>query len=53
MPVGVLDFNGRHFGITALTEAYGEPLLIQLMSVWGRLFPRAVPPALVDGESEE
>jgi amidase len=52
MPIGVLDFDGRPFGITALTEAHGEPLLIQLMSVWERLFLGAVPLALVDGESE-
>jgi amidase len=33
MPVGVLNFNGRPFGIMALAAAHGEPLLIQLMSV--------------------
>jgi amidase len=50
LPIGVLDFNGRPFGVTAITRAHGESLLVKLMSAWEKLFPRKLPGSLIAAE---
>jgi amidase len=52
LPVDVLEFNRRPFGVTAITRAHGEPLLIQLMSAWEMQFPRKLPETLKKMEKE-
>ncbi|KAF2833888.1 amidase signature enzyme [Ophiobolus disseminans] len=46
LPVGVLAFNGRPFGLTAITRAHGEAVLVGVQSAWEVVFERSVPEAL-------
>ncbi|KAK1244056.1 hypothetical protein MKX08_002194 [Trichoderma sp. CBMAI-0020] len=48
MPLGVLDLNGRPFGISMTTSKHQEKKLFQIMSAWETLGPRRPPPALED-----
>ena len=50
LPVGVLEFNGRPFGLTAMTKAHGEGLLVGLQSAWDKLFTRRMPEMLRESE---
>jgi amidase len=51
LPIGVLAFNGRPFGVTAITRAHGEALLVRLMSAWEKVFPRELPELLKVAEN--
>lgn len=47
MPLGVLDFNGRPFGLGIIAQAGREDLMFQFMSAFERHFPpRPVPSRL-------
>lgn len=47
MPLGVLDYNGRPFGLAIMAQAGREDLLFRFMSAYEAVFPkRSVPPAL-------
>ncbi|UKZ70721.1 uncharacterized protein TrAtP1_011692 [Trichoderma atroviride] len=46
MPLGVLDLNGRPFGISMTTGKHQEKKLFQIMSAWETLGPRQPPPTL-------
>lgn len=46
LPIGVLGFNGRPFGLTLITKAHGEPILVNLQCAWEKLFPRKLPESL-------
>ncbi|KAM0461455.1 hypothetical protein ACHAPV_004160 [Trichoderma viride] len=46
MPLGVLDLNGRPFGISMTASKHQEKMLFQIMSAWETLGPRQPPPAL-------
>jgi len=49
MPLSILDYNGRPFGLAAFTTANGEKLLLQTLSAWEEAFPkRRTPPNLGD-----
>jgi amidase len=52
LPVGVLEFNGRPFGLTVIAKAHGEPMLIKLQSAWEKLFPRKLPESLKKVEED-
>ncbi|OBT62908.1 hypothetical protein VE03_07903 [Pseudogymnoascus sp. 23342-1-I1] len=45
MPLSYLDFNGRPFGLFALTSAHGEHLLLQVLSAFEHTFPERKPPS--------
>jgi len=52
LPLGILDFNGRPFGLAALAGHYQEAKLINLMSAWETTFKGVVPPpSLVKGQN--
>jgi amidase len=38
LPLSYADFNGRPFGLAAVTSAYQEGVMIHLMSAWERVF---------------
>ncbi|KAL6895038.1 amidase signature domain-containing protein [Trichoderma evansii] len=46
MPLGVLDLNGRPFGISMAASKHQEKKLFQIMSAWETLVTRQPPPAL-------
>lgn len=47
MPLGLLDYNGRPFGLGVIALAHREDLIFQFMSAFEAAFPkRKVPPAL-------
>jgi amidase len=46
MPLGVLDLNGRPFGISMVGRKHQEEKLFQIMSAWETLGARRPPPAL-------
>ena len=47
MPLGLLDYNGRPFGLGLIAQANREDLLFQFMSAFEAVFPkRKVPPTL-------
>lgn len=48
MPLGVLDVNGRPFGISMTTSKHQEKKLFQIMSAWEALISRQPPPALME-----
>ncbi|KAL7935680.1 amidase signature domain-containing protein [Trichoderma chlorosporum] len=48
MPLGVLDLNGRPFGISMLAGKYQEKKLFQIMSAWDTMVTRQPPPALME-----
>ncbi|PON26710.1 hypothetical protein TGAM01_v204211 [Trichoderma gamsii] len=48
MPLGVLDVNGRPFGISMTASKHQEKKLFQIMSAWEALISRQPPPALVE-----
>ena len=50
LPVGVLEFNGRPFGLTAMTKAHGEGVLVGIQSAWEKLFTRRVPEMMRESE---
>lgn len=52
LPVGILDYNGRPFGLTAITKAHGEPLLLNLQCAWEKMFPRMLPESLKKVEED-
>jgi amidase len=44
VPIGRMDFNGRPFGLVALTTAHKEAKLLHFMSAWEKTFlPWPVP----------
>ncbi|KUJ15904.1 amidase signature enzyme [Mollisia scopiformis] len=45
-PLGQMKFNGRPFGLVALTRAHGEDKLLRFMSAWEKTFPRRPVPDL-------
>ncbi|KAJ5672228.1 hypothetical protein N7507_001355 [Penicillium longicatenatum] len=48
MPLSYLDYNGRPFGVAAITGKHQEHLLVKVMSAWEATFPaRKPPPQLV------
>lgn len=48
MPLGVLDYNGRPFGMGLIAKSGQEGLMLQFMSAFEAFFPkRKVPPQLV------
>lgn len=53
MPLGVLDYNGRPFGLGLIAKAGREDLMFQFMSAFEATFPqRRIPNLLlkdVDG----
>jgi amidase len=53
LPVGVLEFNGRPFGLTAIARAHGEGILVALQSAWEKGCVRRVPEMLREGEEGE
>jgi amidase len=52
LPIGVLAFNERPFGVTAITRAHGEALLVRLMSAWEKVFLRQLPESLKIAEDD-
>lgn len=46
MPLGVLDLNGRPFGVSMTASKHQEKTLFQIMSAWETLGTRQPPPAL-------
>ena len=52
IPVGVLEFNGQPFGLTAITKGRGEPLLFRLPTVWEKTFPRRLSEFLLEAEDK-
>ncbi|PTB39058.1 hypothetical protein M441DRAFT_71393 [Trichoderma asperellum CBS 433.97] len=46
MPLGVLDLNGRPFGVIMTASKHQEKNLFQIMSAWETLGTRQPPPAL-------
>ncbi|KAH8601745.1 amidase signature domain-containing protein [Bisporella sp. PMI_857] len=46
LPLSYLDFNGRPFGLFALTTAHHEDTLLQVMSAWESTFPARKPPSM-------
>ena len=40
MPLGILDYNGRPFGLGLVAQAGGEDLMIQFMSAFEASFPK-------------
>ncbi|KAF2109934.1 amidase signature domain-containing protein [Lophiotrema nucula] len=52
LPLNILDFNGRPFGLTAITKAHGEPELVKLQSAWEKVFTRKLPGSLDKVEEE-
>ncbi|EHK16453.1 uncharacterized protein TRIVIDRAFT_40480 [Trichoderma virens Gv29-8] len=47
MPLGVLDLNGRPFGVSMTASKHQEKKLFQIMSAWETLGTRQPPPALM------
>ncbi|KAM7188507.1 amidase signature enzyme [Naviculisporaceae sp. PSN 640] len=47
MPLGIMDLNGRPFGICMIARAGEEKNLFRIMSAWEILVERAPPPALL------
>ncbi|KAL6816709.1 amidase signature domain-containing protein [Trichoderma sp. SZMC 28015] len=52
MPLGILDMNGRPFGISMTASKHQEKKLFQIMSAWETLGARQPPPALMEETSE-
>jgi amidase len=50
LPVGVLGFNGRPFGLTTIARAHGEGVLVGLQSAWEKGFVRRVPEMVCEEE---
>ncbi|KAL7786093.1 amidase signature domain-containing protein [Trichoderma afarasin] len=48
MPLGILDMNGRPFGISMTASKHQEKKLFQIMSAWETLGARQPPPALME-----
>ncbi|PKK50858.1 hypothetical protein CI102_4196 [Trichoderma harzianum] len=48
MPLGILDMNGRPFGISMTASKNQEKKLFQIMSAWETLGARKPPPALME-----
>ncbi|KAL6837239.1 amidase signature domain-containing protein [Trichoderma camerunense] len=48
MPLGILDMNGRPFGISMTASKHQEGKLFQVMSAWETLGARQPPPALME-----
>ncbi|KAL6801328.1 amidase signature domain-containing protein [Trichoderma sp. SZMC 28013] len=48
MPLGILDMNGRPFGISMTASKHQENKLFQIMSAWETLGARQPPPALME-----
>lgn len=46
MPLGYLEFNGRPFGMAAITSGHQEATLIKVQSAWEATFPPRQPPPL-------
>ena len=47
VPLGLLNYNGRPFGLGIMAKAAREDLIIQFMSAFETKFPkRRIPPAL-------
>lgn len=44
MPLSYLKYNGRPFGIIAITRAHAESALVKVMSAWENTFPARLPP---------
>lgn len=44
MPLSYLDYNGRPFGVAAITKKGQEALLVKVMSAWEATFPPRRPP---------
>ncbi|KAH8761174.1 amidase family protein [Diaporthe sp. PMI_573] len=44
MPLGYLDFNGRPFGMAAISAGHQEATLIKVQSAWEATFPSRQPP---------
>jgi len=49
LPLSYADFNGRPFGLAAVTSAYQEGIIIHLMSAWEQVFnqQRRIPTYLI------
>ncbi|KAJ4862552.1 amidase domain-containing protein [Trichoderma breve] len=48
MPLGILDMNGRPFGISMTASKHQEKKLFQIMSAWETLGARKPPPTLME-----
>jgi Asp-tRNA(Asn)/Glu-tRNA(Gln) amidotransferase A subunit family amidase len=46
VPLNCMEFNGRPFGLVALTTAHNEAKLIHFMSAWESTFPKRPIPSL-------
>ena len=51
MPLGILELNGRPFGVTAIARANDEGKLFSIMSAWEATFPRGKPSGLFSANS--
>ncbi|KAI9817887.1 MAG: hypothetical protein M1827_001006 [Pycnora praestabilis] len=49
LPLSYLDFNGRAFGLVALTSAHREDILFRIQSAWEATFPPRIPPKHLQG----
>ena len=44
MPLGILDYNGRPFGLGLVAQAGREDLMFQFMSAFEAVFPKRANP---------
>jgi amidase len=51
LPISVIDFNGRPFGLTVAALPHNEAMLVKVMSAWEATFPpRKTPEAFLSLE---
>ena len=51
MPLGLLDYNGRPFGLGLIAKAGREDLIFQFMSAYEATFPKRPIPELLVNEN--